>query len=48
MEIPSSCLLGSSRGIGAAIMHRFARDGEKVVFTYFSSLGNALVLAAET
>jgi cyclic-di-GMP-binding biofilm dispersal mediator protein len=30
-------VLGGSRGIGAAIVRRFAKDGGKVGFTYFVS-----------
>ena len=30
----SVLVLGGSRGIGAAIVRRFAADGAKVVFTY--------------
>lgn len=41
-------ILGGSRGIGAAIVRRFAEDGAKVAFTYAGSKGAALALAAET
>lgn len=41
-------VLGGSRGIGAAIVRRFAEDGAKVAFTYAGSKGAALALAAET
>ena len=44
----SVLVLGGSRGIGAAIVRRFATDGAKVVFTYLSSPDDAQVLAAET
>lgn len=44
----SVLVLGGSRGIGAAIVRRFAADGAKVVFTYFSSPDDAQALAAET
>ncbi|TDK28816.1 SDR family NAD(P)-dependent oxidoreductase, partial [Rhizobium deserti] len=33
----SVLVLGGSRGIGAAIVRRFAADGAKVTFTYASS-----------
>lgn len=41
-------VLGGSRGIGAAIVRRFAEDGAKVAFTYAGSKGAADALAAET
>jgi cyclic-di-GMP-binding biofilm dispersal mediator protein len=41
-------VLGGSRGIGAAIVRRFAKDGGKVAFTYAGSKGAAEALAAET
>lgn len=41
-------ILGGSRGIGAAIVRRFAEDGAKVAFTYAGSKGAADALAAET
>ena len=44
----SVLVLGGSRGIGAAIVRRFAADGAKVVFTYFSSPDDARAMAAET
>lgn len=44
----SVLVLGGSRGIGAAIVRRFATDGAKVVFTYLSSPDDAQALAAET
>ncbi|WP_077146926.1 SDR family oxidoreductase [Sphingopyxis sp. KK2] len=44
----SVLILGGSRGIGAAIVRRFAADGAKVVFTYNGSQGAAEALAAET
>ncbi|GBR09712.1 SDR family oxidoreductase [Gluconobacter frateurii] len=44
----SVLVLGGSRGIGAAIVRRFASDGAKVVFSYLSSPDEAQVLAAET
>ncbi|MGY8606061.1 SDR family oxidoreductase [Gluconobacter cerinus] len=44
----SVLVLGGSRGIGAAIVRRFAADGAKVVFTYLSSPDEAQDLAAET
>ncbi|MDG6077725.1 SDR family oxidoreductase [Erythrobacter litoralis] len=44
----SVLVLGGSRGIGAAIVRRFARDGAKVTFTYSGSQEAAETLAAET
>jgi cyclic-di-GMP-binding biofilm dispersal mediator protein len=41
-------VLGGSRGIGAAIVRRFAGDGGTVAFTYAGSNGAAEALAAET
>ncbi len=41
-------VLGGSRGIGAAIVRRFASDGAKVAFTYAGSEDAARNLAAET
>jgi cyclic-di-GMP-binding biofilm dispersal mediator protein len=41
-------VLGGSRGIGAAIVRRFAADGAKVVFTYAGSQEAAERLATET
>lgn len=41
-------VLGGSRGIGAAIVRRLAKDGAKVAFTYFGSRDAADALAAET
>lgn len=41
-------VLGGSRGIGAAIVRRFAADGAKVIFTYAGSPDAAKELAAET
>src|SRR4030095_7301089 len=41
-------VLGGSRGIGAAIVSRFAKDGAKVGFTYFGSKDAAEALAADT
>ncbi|KAF1052438.1 MAG: Cyclic-di-GMP-binding biofilm dispersal mediator protein [Stenotrophomonas maltophilia] len=38
---------GGSRGIGAAIVQRLARDGAQVAFTYVSSEDKAQALAAE-
>lgn len=41
-------ILGGSRGIGAAIVRRFAGDGARVAFTYAGSLDAATALASET
>jgi cyclic-di-GMP-binding biofilm dispersal mediator protein len=41
-------VLGGSRGIGAAIVRRFAADGAETVFTYAGSKDAADALAAET
>ncbi|WP_176591570.1 SDR family oxidoreductase [Sphingobium sp. EM0848] len=41
-------VLGGSRGIGAAIVRRFAHDGATVAFTYAGSHDAAQVLAGET
>lgn len=41
-------ITGGSRGIGAAIVRRFARDGAHVTFTYSSSQDAAEALAAGT
>lgn len=41
-------ILGGSRGIGAAIVRRFAKGGGKVAFTYAGSKEAAEALAAET
>lgn len=41
-------VLGGSRGIGAAIVRRFAADGANVTFTYAGSRNAAETLAAET
>ncbi|NIF29860.1 SDR family oxidoreductase [Pantoea sp. Tr-811] len=38
---------GGSRGIGAAIVRRLAREGAQVAFTYVSSAGPAEALAEE-
>lgn len=38
---------GGSRGIGAAIVRRLARDGARVAFTYVSSSASAEALAGE-
>lgn len=42
---PSVLVLGGSRGIGAAIVRRFAGEGAQVTFTYASSAASALELA---
>ncbi len=44
----SVMILGGSRGIGAAIVRRFAAEGAKVVFTYNGSREAAEEVAAET
>lgn len=44
----SILVLGGSRGIGAAIVRRFAAEGAKVAFTYAGSQAAAETLAAET
>ena len=44
----SVLVLGGSRGIGAAIVRRFAADGAFVTFTYSASEDAAKTLAAET
>jgi len=41
-------VLGGSRGIGAAIVRRFAQDGAEVVFTWSGSKDAAEALARET
>jgi cyclic-di-GMP-binding biofilm dispersal mediator protein len=44
----SVLVLGGSRGIGAAIVRRFAREGAAVIFTYAGSRESAEQLASET
>ncbi|MGV1926668.1 SDR family oxidoreductase [Agrobacterium tumefaciens] len=44
----SVLVLGGSRGIGAAIVRRFADEGAKVTFTYGASQGAAKELAKAT
>ncbi|HXH17002.1 MAG TPA: SDR family oxidoreductase [Sphingomonas sp.] len=44
----SVLVLGGSRGIGAAIVRRFAQEGAKVIFTYAGSQQAAELLATET
>ncbi len=44
----SVLVLGGSRGIGAAIVRRFAADGAKVAFSYAGSPAAAQQVAAET
>lgn len=44
----SVLVLGGSRGIGAAIVRRFASEGAKVTFSYASSAAAADQLAKET
>ena len=41
-------ILGGSRGIGAAIVRRFASGGGKIAFTYAGSKDAAEALAGET
>lgn len=51
MSLPqakSVLVIGGSRGIGAAIVRRFAADGAAVTFTYAGSRAAAEQLAAET
>lgn len=45
---PKALILGGSRGIGAALVRRFAADGATVVFTYAGAHEAASTLAAET
>jgi len=47
-EGKSVLVLGGSRGIGAAIVRRFTRDGATVTFTYAGSQKAAHKLATET
>lgn len=47
-EGKSVLVLGGSRGIGAAIVRRFAADGASVTFTYAGSPEAAKQVAAET
>lgn len=47
-EGKSILVLGGSRGIGAAIVRRFAADGASVTFTYAGSVEAAQQLALET
>lgn len=47
-EGKSVLVLGGSRGIGAAIVRRFAKDGAQVTFTFAGSQEAAEALAAET
>lgn len=48
-QTPKKALvLGGSRGIGAAIVERLARDGAEVVFTYAGRADAAAALAART
>ena len=44
----SVLVLGGSRGIGAAIVRRFAAEGAHVTFTYSGSQAQAEALATET
>ena len=44
----SVLVMGGSRGIGAAIVRRFAADGATVTFTYAGSRDPAEKLASET
>lgn len=47
LEGKVALVTGGSRGIGAAIVRRFAEHGADVAFTYRSSAGQADALAAE-
>lgn len=44
----TALIIGGSRGIGAEIVRRFARDGAAVVFSYAGSAEAAAALAEET
>lgn len=44
----TALILGGSRGIGAAIVRRFATDGAKVTFTFAGSKDAAVALASQT
>ena len=50
LEGKAALVTGGSRGIGAGIVHRLAREGARVAFTYAKSPGKAqeVVKAAET
>lgn len=48
LEGKTVLVLGGSRGIGAAIVRRFASEGATVTFTYVGSHEAAMVLASET
>ena len=47
-DVRTVLVLGGSRGIGAAIVRRFAKAGDKVTFTYAGSHEAAEQLASET
>ncbi len=47
LEGKKAVVLGGSRGIGAAIVKRLAREGAEVTFTYFGSEEASLKLAKE-
>ncbi|WP_028956676.1 SDR family oxidoreductase [Sulfitobacter sp. 20_GPM-1509m] len=47
-DVRTVLVLGGSRGIGAAIVRRFAQAGDKVTFTYVGSHEAAEQLASET
>ena len=47
LEGKTAIVTGGSRGIGEALVRRFASEGAKVAFTYFSSGEKANKLAAE-
>jgi cyclic-di-GMP-binding biofilm dispersal mediator protein len=48
LKAKKTLVLGGSRGIGAAIVRRFAADGADVTFTYAGSKDAAEALALET
>ncbi|WP_299396392.1 SDR family oxidoreductase [Pelagibius sp.] len=48
LENKKALVLGGSRGIGAAIVERLAKDGAETVFTYAGSAEAAAALAGKT